>query len=178
DSGYSCYISNPISAYRTAQQLNQKVADDIFVATPPKGPVRRLMCSAPNSYGIWKFAKNKEAAMAFLKYYADNWVDAFKASTGYNMPIYADIVPKPMPILSNDPTSHPPTKLAVLQSSDEWSAATGYPGPSWAATDDVYNQFVLCDMMTKAATGAMTAEESVKWAAQQCQNIFNKWQKA
>ena len=176
DSGYSCYISNPISAYRTAQQLNQKVADDIFVATPPKGPVRRLMGSSPNAYGIWKFAKNKEAAMAFLKYYADNWADAFKASTGYNMPIYANIVPKPMPILANDPTSHPSTKLAVLQGSDAWSAATGYPGPSWAATDDVYNQFVICDMFTKAATGAMSAEDSVKWAAQQCQNIFNKWQ--
>jgi len=30
-------------------------------------------------------------------------------------------------------------------------------------------------MMAKAATGSMTAEESVKWAAQQCNEIFNKW---
>ena len=30
-------------------------------------------------------------------------------------------------------------------------------------------------MMAKAATGQMTAEESVKWAAQQCQTIFEKW---
>ena len=34
---------------------------------------------------------------------------------------------------------------------------------------------IICDMMAKAATGAMTAEESVKWAAQQCEAIFNKW---
>src|SRR5215471_14841222 len=175
DSGVSSLIINPISAYRTAQQLNKKVADDIFVMEPPKGPVRRLMGSAPNSYGIWKFAKNKEAAIEFLKYYADHWVDAFKASTGYNMPIYANIVPKPMPILSDDPTSTPRDKLAILQNSDEWSAATGYPGPAWPATDEVYNNFVIGDMMAKAATGAMTAEESVKWAAQQCQDIFNKW---
>src|SRR5579872_7153176 len=80
DSGVASYIVNPISAYRTAQQLNQKLADDIFVAEPPKGPARRMMGTSPNSYGIWKFAKNKDAAMAFLKYYADNWVDAFKAS--------------------------------------------------------------------------------------------------
>jgi multiple sugar transport system substrate-binding protein len=176
DSGVSSYISNPISAYRTAQQLNPKVADDIFVAKPPKGPVRQLIGTSPNSYGIWNFAKNKEAGVEFLKYYADNWVEAFKASTGYNMPIYANIVPKPMPILSNDPTSTPHDKLALLQSSDEWSAATGYPGPSWAATDEVYNDFVICDMMAKAATGAMTAEEAVKWAAQQCEGIFDKWQ--
>jgi multiple sugar transport system substrate-binding protein len=177
DSGVSSLIINPISAYRTAQQLNKKVADDIFVMKPPKGPVRLLMDSAPNSYGIWKFAKNKDTAMDFLKYYADNWVDAFKASTGYNMPIYANIVPKPMPILSDDPTSTPRDKLAILQTSDEWSAATGYPGPAWPATDEIYNKFIIGDMMAKAATGASTPEESVKWAAQQCQAIFDKWLK-
>src|SRR5215813_1864928 len=124
DSGVSSLIINPISAYRTAQQLNKKVADDIFVMEPPTGPVRRLMGAGPEFYGIWKFAKNKEAAIEFLKYYADHWVDAYKASTGYNMPIYANIVPKPMPLLSDDPTSTPRAKLAILQNSDEWSAAT------------------------------------------------------
>jgi multiple sugar transport system substrate-binding protein len=176
DSGVGSFIVNPISAYRTAQQLNEKVADDIFVMKPPKGPVRQLVGAAPNSYGIWKFAKNKEAGIDFLKYYADHWVEAFKASTGYNMPIYANIVPKPMPILSNDPTSHPPTKLAILQTSDEWSAVAGYPGPAWAATDEVYNDFVICDMMTKAATGQMTPEEAVKWATNQTDQIFKKWE--
>ena len=177
DSGVSSLIVNPISAYRTAQQLNKKVADDIFVMKAPKGPVRQIMAAAPEFYGIWKFSKNQDTAKAFLKYYADNWVDAFKASTGYNMPVFANIVPKPMPILSDDPTSTPHDKLAVLQDSDEWSAAIGYPGPSTPATDEVYNNFVLCDLMAKAATGALTAEESVKWAAQQCEDIFNKWSK-
>ena len=175
DSGVSSLIINPISAYRTAQQLNKKVADDIFVMEPPKGPVRRLMDGGPEFYGIWKFAKNKEAAIEFLKHYADHWVDAFKASTGYNMPIFANIVPKPMPILSDDPTSTPRDKLAVLQSSDEWTAATGYPGPAWPATDEIYNNFIVSDMMAKAATAAMSAEDSVKWATQQCEAIIEKW---
>jgi multiple sugar transport system substrate-binding protein len=176
DSGVGSFIVNPISAYRTAQRLNEKIADDIFVMKPPKGPVRQIVGAASNSYGIWKFAKNKEAGTDFLKYYADHWVEAFKASTGYNMPIYANIVPKPMPILSNDPTSHPPTKLAILQTSDEWSAVAGYPGPAWAATDEVYNDFVICDMMTKAATGQMTPEEAVKWATNRTNLIFKKWE--
>jgi multiple sugar transport system substrate-binding protein len=174
-SGVGSLIINPISAYRTAQQLNKQVADDIFVLKPPKGPATRLMGGAAEFYGIWKFAKNKEAAIEFLKYYADNWGEAFKASAGYNMPIFANMVPKPMPLLSDDPSSTPRDKLAVLQSSDEWSAVPGYPGPAWPATDETYNNFVICDMMTKAATGAMTAEESVKWAAQQCEAIFKKW---
>lgn len=176
DSGVACWIANPISAYRTAQQINPKLADNIYMWKCPAGPVRRLIGSASNSYGIWKFSKNQESAFEFLKYYADNWVDAFKASTGYNMPIYANIVPKPMPILSNDPTSHPPDKLAITETSDEWSAVAGWPGPAWAASDEVYNDFVICDMMTKAATGTMSPEDAVKWATQQCKRIFEKWQ--
>jgi multiple sugar transport system substrate-binding protein len=176
DSGVGSYILNPISAYRTAQQVNPKLADQIFVMKPPKGPARLLQGSAANSYGIWKFASNTEAALAFLEYYTDNWIDAFKASTGYNMPIFATMVPKPMPILTNDPTSHPPTKLAILQDSDEWSAVAGWPGPAWAATDEVYNDYIVCDMMTKAATGALTPEEAVKWAAQEARRIFQRWE--
>jgi multiple sugar transport system substrate-binding protein len=176
DSGVSSLIVNPISAYRTAQQLNEKIANDIFVMKPPKGPARQFMGAASEFYGIWKFARNQEAALDFLKYYADHWVDAFKASSGYNMPIFANIVPKPMPLLSDDPTSTPHDKLAILQTSDEWSAAPGYPGPATPATDEVYNDFIICDMMAKAATGALSAEDSVKWAAQQCEGIFDKWQ--
>ncbi|HZK89571.1 MAG TPA: extracellular solute-binding protein [Stellaceae bacterium] len=178
DSGVACYILNPISAYRTAQQINPKLADNIAFLPPPKGSVRSISGGASNCYGIWNFSKSADTAKEFLRYYAANWGDAFKASTGYNMPIFSKIVPKPMPILSNDPTSHPSDKLAVLQDSDKWTAVAGYPGPAWPATDEIYNQFVINDMMTKAATGAMSAEDSVKWAAGQCEAIFKKWQTA
>src|ERR1041384_6166834 len=77
DSGVGCYIINPISAYWTAQTLNKKLADDIFVMEPPKGPVRQMMGGASEFYGIWKFAKNKENALEFLKHYTDNWPEAF-----------------------------------------------------------------------------------------------------
>jgi multiple sugar transport system substrate-binding protein len=176
DSGRGSWILNPISAYRSAQKINSKLADNIFMWKTPKGPVRRLAAATPNSYGIWSFARNKEAAMEFLKYYADHWVDAFKASTGYNSPIYANIVPKPWPIISNDPTSHPPDKLKVLETCDEWSAAYGYPGPAWGATDEVVNNFIICDMMAKAATDEMTPEAAVKWAQHETELVFKKWE--
>jgi hypothetical protein len=41
-------------------------------------------------------------------------------------------------------------------------AVPDYPGSAWPATDEIYNDFIICDMMTKTATGAKTAEESVK----------------
>lgn len=176
DSGVGSFIINPISAYRTAQQVNPKLADNVYFLKCPKGPVAQMVGAASNCYGIWKFAKNKDTAMDFLRYYAANWVDAFKASTGYNMPIFANIVPKPMPILDNDPSSHPPDKLKITETSDEWCAVAGYPGPAWPATDEIYNNFIVNDMMTKAATGAMSAEDAVKWATNECELVFKKWE--
>jgi multiple sugar transport system substrate-binding protein len=174
-SGVGSYIINPISAYRTIQQSNKKLADDVFVIEPPKGPVKQIMGAASEFYGIWKFAKNKEAAIEFLKYYRDSWPEAFKASLGYNNPCFANLVPKPMPILSNDPTSTPSDKLSILQDSDKWSAIPGYPGPATPATDEIYYAFILNDMMAKAATGQASAEDAVKAASARCQAIFKKW---
>jgi multiple sugar transport system substrate-binding protein len=104
------------------------LADDIFVIEPPKGPVKQIMGAASEFYGIWKFAKNGETAIEFLKYYVNNWPEAFKASEGYNNPCFANLVPKPMPILSNDPTSTPHDKLSILQDSDKWSAGHACDG--------------------------------------------------
>jgi multiple sugar transport system substrate-binding protein len=175
DSGVGSYIINPISAYRTAQKLNKKLADDIYIIEPPKGPGKHIMGAASEFYGIWKFAKNKEAAKEFLRHYSANWPEAFKASEGYNNPCFANLVPKPMPILSDDPTSTPRNKLAILQDSEKWSAIPGYPGPATPAMDEIYYAFIIPDMMAKAATGQLSAEASVKWAAQQCEGIMKKW---
>ena len=174
-SGRACYIHNPISAYRTTQKTNPSVADKIYVWKTPAGPVRRLAAGQPNSYVIWKFSRNQEVAKEFLRYYATHWADAFKASEGYNNPCFAGLVPRPMPILSNDPTSTPTDKLAILQDSDQWSAIPGYPGPATPAMDEIYYAFIINDMMAKAATGQLSAEESVKWATQQCESIMKKW---
>ena len=174
-SGVGSYIINPISAYRTFQKSNKAGADDTFVMAPPKGPAKQIMGAASEFYGIWKFAKNKEAAIEFLKHYRDNWPEAFKASEGYNNPCFAGLVPKPMPILSNDETSTPRDKLAILQDSDKWSAIPGYPGPATPAMDEIYYAFIINDMMAKAATGQASAEDAVKAATRQCEGIMKKW---
>jgi multiple sugar transport system substrate-binding protein len=84
-------------------------------------------------------------------------------------------MPKPMPILSNDPTSHPADKLSVLQTAGEWHATYGYPGPAGPASDEVADNFVICDMMAKAATDKATPEEAVTWATKEVELIYKKW---
>jgi len=97
------------------------------------------------------------------------------SSEGYNNPCFAGLVPKPMPILSNDPTSTPSDKLKILEDSDQWSAIPGYPGPATPAMDEIYYAFIINDMMAKAATGQLSAEDAVKWGTQQCEIIMKKW---
>src|SRR5262245_38138512 len=174
-SGRASWIHNPISAYRTIQKANPELADKIYAWKTPAGPVRRIAAASPNSYVIWRFARNKEGAIEFLRFWADHGVESFAASTGYNHPLFADIVPKPMPILSNDPTSHPPDKLSVLQTANEWHATYGYPGPAGPASDEVADNFVLIDMVAKAATDKATPEEAVAWATKEVELIYKKW---
>ncbi len=174
-SGRGSWIHNPISAYRTIQKANPELADKIYVWKTPAGPVRRIAAGSPNSYGIWRFARNKDTAIEFLRHYSGHWVEAFKASTGYNHPLFADIVPKPMPILSDDPTSHPPDKLRILETANEWHATYGYPGPAGPASDEVVGNFIIVDMVAKAATDQATPEEAVAWASKEVELIYKKW---
>jgi multiple sugar transport system substrate-binding protein len=174
-SGRGSWIHNPISAYRSIQKSNPALADKLFLWKTPAGPVRRLAAGAPNSYVVWKFARNKDTALEFLRHYADSYTDAFKASTGYNHPLFDNLVPTPMPILSNDPSSHPPDKLKVLETAGEWCAVFGYPGPGTPAADEVTNNYVIPDMMANAATDKMSPEDAIKWAANEIKGIYNKW---
>ena len=175
DSGKGCWIHNPISAYRSAQKADQHVADDTFIWKTPKGPARRITAASPNSYLVWKFAKNKDNAIAFLRHYAANWTEGFKASTAYNHPVFDHIVKTPMPILSDDPSSHPHDKLKVLETANEWHAIFGYPGPGNPASDEVANNFIIPDMMAQACSGKMSPKEAMDWGQQRCDAIYKKW---
>jgi multiple sugar transport system substrate-binding protein len=63
----------------------------------------------------------------------------------------------------------------VLQSAAEWHATFGYPGPSGPASDEVVNNFIIVDMMAKAATDQATPEEAVAWAQKEIEPIYRKW---
>jgi multiple sugar transport system substrate-binding protein len=80
-----------------------------------------------------------------------------------------------MPILSNDPSSHPPDKMKVLETADEWCVVFGYPGPGTPAADEVANNYIIPDMMANAATDKMSPEDAVKWAANEIKGIYDKW---
>ncbi len=168
-SGRGSWIQNPISAYRTIEGQNKDLFDKIFVQLTPKGPVARRAFANCRAYGITKFSKNVDTAKAFLEALTDDYKEAFKASTGYNMPFLKTFAKGPLPIISEDP------KLKPLEQDSEYHFTTGYPGPLTPAADEVYQQFVMVDAIAQFATDKMDLEQTIKWGNEKIKGIYAKF---
>ena len=168
-SGRGSWIHNPISAYRTIEGQNKELADKIHISLSPKGPAGRLSFANCLAYGVTKFSKNQDTAKSFLEALTDSYKDAFRASTGYNNPFLKGYAKGPLPIISEDP------KLKVLEKSPEYHFTQGYPGPVTAASDEVYQQFVMIDACAQFCTDKMDLEQTVKWAEEKIKGIYAKF---
>jgi hypothetical protein len=52
---------------------------------------------------------------------------------------------------------------------------TGYPGPVTAASDEVYQRFVLIDAVAHFCSDKMDLEQTVKWADDKLRGIYAKF---
>ena len=181
--GQASYILNSISAYRTVQEVQPEVADDIFFKTPlegPAGPERALAHGhAVMIYQIPQHSENVDTATEFLLYLTDNYAEAVDQSKYYNFPAYPSILPELTEdggLLDNDKFgSVPPDKLATLKTANDWTTNLGWPGPANAAIGEIFNLPIIPNMMARAATGLQTPEESVAQAEQEVTEIFDRW---
>jgi multiple sugar transport system substrate-binding protein len=180
--GRASVVLNAISITREAENKNllvdgKPIGDDIWLAKPAKGPVRRMgLEHVMNVYVIWKFAENIAGAKKFLVDYVGNFHKAFEASEFYNFPCFPKQVPDLKQMLQKDSKGKPADKYAVLADSLEWATNVGYPGYSNAAIDDIYSQWIVNNMFAKAAQGVMSPEDAVKEAEAKAKDIFKKWQ--
>jgi multiple sugar transport system substrate-binding protein len=189
------YILNSISAYRTAQDNQLPVADDIFFVEALKGPHGDQWASehVMGVYVIWKFAENPDVAKQFLLDLLGTYRDAVKGSKLYNFPSFpgtvADasvpVAQKPdagaqwlKQVTSDDPFgSTPPNKLAPIGTALKWSTNQGHPGPANPATGEVFDTFVLPTMFAKAATGQASPKDALDEAVSRTKQIYEKWRK-
>jgi multiple sugar transport system substrate-binding protein len=168
-SGRGSWIHNPISAYRTIQKENKALADKIYIELSPRGPVTRLSFANCLAYAIPTFSRSQDVAKAFLEYLTDHFEEAFRASTGYDNPFLKTFAKGPLPIISEDP------KLKVLEKSPEYHVTIGYPGPVTAASDEIYEQFVLIDAVAQFCADKMDLEQTMKWSDDKLRGIYAKF---
>ena len=189
----TAYILNSISAYRTAQDNQLPVADDIFFSEPLRGPrgTRWVGNHVMGCYVIWRFSRSQDLAKQFLIALVDNYREAVLASKLYNFPsFYGSVAERGVPlaqrpaggqrwvqqVTANDPfDSRPPDKLAILNNALEWSTNIGHPGPANPAASEIFDTFVVTDMFARAATGQLTPRAAVEEAERRVKAIFAKW---
>lgn len=197
--GKASYIVNSISAYRSAQAAKPDIAKDVFFTGPLAGPKgdRWANVHVLYNYIIPKFAKAREdLAKQFILHLAANYDQAMYQSKLYNSPsFFGTPVPsgergypaikdaKTLKNLNDAWFAHDPFKLdgeadgklAPLVPAPEWTTNLGHPGYSNPAVGEVFNTFILPNMMAKAARGDLTPEQAVDEAAKQCASIYAQW---
>ena len=181
--GQASYILNSISAFRTAQEQQPETAADIFFGTPlvgPAGEERALAhAHAAMAYMIPTYSPNQDTAKEFLLHLVANYEAACLGGKLYNFPTFPSTVPDLLTeggYLDNDPNgAEPPDKLSVLKTANDWTVNLGWPGPANALAGQAQNEFVLSNMMAKAAREELTVEEAVAEAEQILNQMAQNW---
>jgi ABC-type glycerol-3-phosphate transport system substrate-binding protein len=175
--GQLSYILNSISAWRTSQESDPDVANDIFFTRALRGPGdARVASHVMYNWIIPSYVANPEAAKAFLLHYTDNLDVVAWQSKLYDFPAYPDVVPDLGKWLRSDPFgAAPPDKLALLETAVDWSTNVGHPGPANTAEGEVFARFIIPNMFARAARGEVTPQQAVAEADAQIRPIFDNW---
>lgn len=175
--GKLSYIVNSISAWRTAQESNPDVADDVHFVPALRGPKTAL--AAQHVLYNWivpNHATGVDAAKEFLLHYTANFASATYHSKLYDFCAWDERTPNLKDWLGKDPFgAKPADKLSFLADAVPWSANIGHPGPASTAIGEVFNTFVIPNMFARAVRGEASPQQSVTEAANQVQSIFDKW---
>jgi multiple sugar transport system substrate-binding protein len=168
-SGTGYFIHDAISSLISLQGKNDALYNNIDILPILKGPKRQVQNPDPQVWAMWDSTPkaNLEAATAFVWHFMNSFQQTFKASGGYNMPMFSKLLQKPMPVLSEDP------KFNVLQDFQGDILQTfGFPGPPTPAAEEVLVQFIVPDMVAKVRNGSVA--DAIKWATDQIKPIYQK----
>lgn len=175
--GKLSYVVNSISAWRTAQESNPDVADDVHFVPALRGPEAAL--AAQHVLYNWivpEHAQAPDAAKEFLLHYTANFASATYHSKLYDFCAWSELTPDRDAWLADDPFgAQPVDKLAFLSDAIPWSANIGHPGPASTAIGEVFNTFVIPNMFARAVRGEATPQQAVTDATGQVTAVFDKW---
>jgi multiple sugar transport system substrate-binding protein len=167
-SGRGSWIQNPISALRTIEHDTPDLAAKIQISNTPAGPKGRMTSVTGNSWAIANWSVSVPACKAMLLDYYQVYLDAIKASTGYNQPVLKDFRKKPMAILGEDP------KLNVLQDFDQYIHSVGYPGPPTPPAGEVESNWIVPLMVARAVNDG-NVNDAVQWGTQKVHAVYDKY---
>jgi multiple sugar transport system substrate-binding protein len=170
-SGKGSWIHNPISAGLSIRDAgNRDLYAKLGYVSTPKGPAKRLTPVATNAYGIWKFAKNKEAARAFLKHYTASWMEGYKVSLSYNEPFLNGWTKEGFAWV---PSIDDPEIKQFKEFTPE-ANLYGWPGPLTPAAEEWWQTYIIPQMFAKVARGT-NPDEAISQAEAALKKIYEKY---
>jgi ABC-type glycerol-3-phosphate transport system substrate-binding protein len=175
--GQLSFILNSISAWRTSQETDPEVANDIGFTPALRGPAdARVASHVMYNWIVPNYAANPDAAKEFLLHYSANLDVVAWQSKLYDFPAYPDVVPVLGEWVRADPFgAQPADKLALLEKAVDWSTNIGHPGPANTAEGEVFATFVIPNMFARAARGEVTPQQAVADAEAQIRPVFDNW---
>jgi len=161
-SGQGSAIQNPPSVWAVASRDAPKIAEQLWHFDTPKGPKGRFRGGWHYFWGIWKFAKNKQAAkdLTLFLQTKENGAKLIKASRGYDMtplPSWKDI-----PVWGEE---GPPvgTLFNYPPQGDEEMTIGGAPAPP-AIAAKIINNSTYSTLIAKVTQGGQTIDQAIDWA--------------
>jgi multiple sugar transport system substrate-binding protein len=180
-SGVGSMILNAISATRTPEAGTTVVKpEDLWLWPIPKGPGGRMgLEHVMGIYVIWKFNKQPELAKKFLVDQQLAYQDHFTNSQFYNFPAWTNAVKggfKTIHKLTAADTHKPKGKYTVLATiAEKYTTNAGHPGFANAAIGEIFDSFLIPQMVAQVAQGKLSAQDAAKAADGQFKGIFSKW---
>jgi multiple sugar transport system substrate-binding protein len=169
-SGTYSWVHNATSIYGFAKHnvsklRDPKVFEGIDHTLTPAGPGGQHGTATPNNYGIWRFAKEKELAKAFLQYLMDrNRMELmFHVTATFNTPL--------LKIQERFDWQRDP-KTAVLKDYMKTAHMMGWPAPSDHRAEQAVQQDIVPKMFASYVTGKLRLEDAVAWGEAALQDLY------
>ncbi len=180
-SGKGSLIMNAISVLRSAEDLQLRFANDLWLWPTPYGPQgRSSLAQYTNVYSIWTFSKNAETAERFLVDLCVAGKQATAASKLFNFPSFPGAVSSKELYQAAAADSHlPKGKYSILTTiATKQTRNAGYPGYAHPGVAEVLERFMIPRMFAQVSLGKATPEDAVRSTAWEMKRIWRKWKAA
>lgn len=152
--GQAAMVINVGSVYFVLNRDNPDLLANTGFALVPGGPSGRFIAGIGNNLGIFKGAKNPEAAKQFIKYMLETeWQTEWMKASGYQVvPVY--------PALAEDDFWKTEAG-AVFTATPQYYRFLGAPGPFTPAAGEVYNSRLITDALEQMIVQGKPLDDAV-----------------
>lgn len=158
---------NGISIYYAAKKNAPEIAADTMTAEMPIGPVGRpTQFHQISQFMVFSYTKYPNAAKEYIKYMMapEQYKPWMQASNGYVTP--------PLQSYTEDPFWDTQPQFAPYRNAAKNMLWDGYSGPLGLHSAQALADYVVVDMVARAATGQQSPNDSANAAAQRLKQLY------